>query len=103
MIWMFKMNEVFWGDKPEVNEHYLFDTDDVNLDFTRYDISLYFATADYFILSDSNDRDIYRLYYVGTNLNPSRLTLSNDSEYYNIIREYYLNKRRDNKLKEILE
>ena len=24
MIWLFKIDEVFWNNKPKVNEHYMF-------------------------------------------------------------------------------
>ena len=101
MIWMFKMNEVFWGDKPKVNEHYLFDTDDINFDVNMYDISLYFATSNYFILNESNDEEIYHLQFVGTNINPVRVLVQSNSVYYDSISEYYISKKRDNKLKDI--
>lgn len=101
MIWLFKMDEVFWGANPTVDEHYLFDTNDISFDITRYDISLYFATAEYFILSESNDEEIYLLKYNGTDLNPGRLLVAVGSIYYTIIREFYMSKKRDNKLKEI--
>ena len=101
MIWLFKMDEVFWGAKPTVDEHYLFHTDDINFDITRYSISLYFATAYYFVLSESDDKSVYRLHYDGTDMNPPRWTLPIDSEYYTIIREFYMSNKRDNKLKEI--
>ncbi len=101
MIWLFKMDEVFFGDKPVVDEHYLFDTTDISFDITRYDISLYFATAEYFILSESNDKEIYLLQYNGTNNNPPRISLSSESKHYSIIREFYVSKKRDNKLNDL--
>lgn len=103
MIWLFKMDEVFWGGTPEVNEHYLFDTDDINFNISNYDISLYFPTAEYFILSELNDTEIYKLSYNGGDVKPYRLSTKSEFEieYYTIIREFYMSKKRDNKLKEI--
>ena len=100
MIWLFKSNEVFWDNKPKVNEHYLFDVSDINFDITKYDISLYFATANYFILSDSND-EIYWLKYNGVNVNPIRYKLNISSEYHNMIKNFYDTERRHIKIKEI--
>lgn len=100
MIWLFKSNEVFWDNKPKVNEHYLFDVTDINFDITKYDISLYFPTANYFILSDSND-EIYWLKYNGVNVNPIRYKLNISSEYHNIIKNFYDTERRHIKIKEI--
>lgn len=101
MIWLFKSNEVFWNNKPEVNEHYLFDVSDINFDITKYDISLYFPTANYFILSDSNDDEIYWIKYNGVYFNPIRYKLDISSEYYNMIKNFYDAERRDIKIKEI--
>lgn len=101
MIWLFKMDEVFFGAKPTVDEHYLFDTDDIMFNINNYDISLYFPTAEYFILSELNDIEIYKISYNGTIEKPYRSVLSKRSEHYTIIREFYMSKKRDNKLKEI--
>lgn len=38
MIWLFKIDEVFWNNKPKVNEFYTFDVDDIHFDITEYDI-----------------------------------------------------------------
>ena len=101
MIWMFKMDEVFWNNKPKVDEHYLFDTDDINFDILNYDISLYFTTAEYYILSESNDKEIYKLSHSGSDVNPYRKLIWEGSEYYRIIREFYISRKRDNKLREL--
>jgi len=101
MIWLFKIDEVFHGNKPVVNEHYLFDTTDISFDINKYDISLYFALAEYFILSESDDEKIYLLRYDGSNINPTRLMVPSDTIYYTVIREFYISKTRDYKLKEI--
>jgi hypothetical protein len=95
------MDEVFFGAKPTVDEHYLFDTDDIMFDINNYHISLHFPTAEYFILSELNDEEIYKLSYDGSNENPYRSALSTRSTHYTIIREFYISKKRDNKLKEI--
>lgn len=100
MIWLFKSNEVFWGNKPKVNEYFLFDVNDINFDITKYDISLYFPIADYFILSDSND-EIYWLKYNGVNVNPIRYKLNISSEYHSMIKNFYDTERRHIKIKEI--
>jgi hypothetical protein len=101
MIWLFRSNEVFWGNKPKVDEYFLFDINDINFDITKYDISLYFAIADYFILSDSNDDEIYLLKYNVSNVNPIRYKLDISSEYYNMIKSFYNAEQRDRKIKEI--
>lgn len=101
MIWLFRSNEVFWGNKPKVDEYFLFDINDINFDITKYDISLYFAIADYFILSDSNDDEIYLLKYNVSNVNPIRYKLDISSEYHNIIKSFYNTELRDIKIKEL--
>lgn len=35
MIWLFKCNDVLLRDKLEVNEHYLFDEDDIDFDESK--------------------------------------------------------------------
>lgn len=100
MIWLFRSNEVFWGNKPKVNEYFLFDVNDINFDITKYDISLYFPIADYFILSDSNDDEIYLLKYV-SNGNPIRSKLDISSEYHTMIKSFYNTELRDTKIKEL--
>ncbi len=89
MIWVFKLDEVFWGNKPKVNEHYLFNVNDVNFDMTIYDISLYFATSLYFLLNE-DDKKIYYLNYQGSK-NPSRITIEEGSytDYIQTIIDYY--------------
>jgi hypothetical protein len=105
MIWLFRSNEVFWGNKPKVNEYFLFDVNDINFDITKYDISLYFPIADYFILSDSNDDEIYLLKYNVSNVNPIRYKLDPlvgiSSEYYSMIKSFYNTELRDTKIKEL--
>ena len=91
MIWLFKVDEVFWNNTPKINDYYTFDTNDVEFDITQYDISLYFSTAYYYLHSDSNIGEIYQLRYVG-NKNPMRTLVSKDSEIYNMIREFHINK-----------
>jgi hypothetical protein len=97
MIWLFKVDEVFWNNTPKINDYYTFDTNDVEFDITQYDISLYFPTADYYLHSDSNMEEIYQLNFVGMYKNPMRTLVSKDSEIYNIIREFHI-KMRDDKL-----
>jgi hypothetical protein len=91
MIWLFKVDEVFWNNTPKINDYYTFDTNNVEFDITQYDISLYFPTADYYLHSDYNMEEIYQLRYVG-NKNPMRTLVSKDNEIYNIIREFHINK-----------
>ena len=90
MIWLFRINEVFWGDKPKVNEHYNFpDVNDIEFDITLYDISLYPGLANYFLLNDTNPNEIYRLHYLGEyNNNPSRLLIDKNTDNYNAIVNY---------------
>lgn len=96
MIWLFKIDEVFWDTKPKVNDYFLFDVEDSYFDITDYDISLYFGTAHYYILNEA-DGKIYYLRYVG-NKNPDRILVEN-SETIQIIKEYY----RDKKINQILK
>ena len=91
MIWLFKVDEVFWNNTPKINNYYTFDTNDVEFDITQYDISLYFPTADYYSHSDSNMEEIYQLRYIG-NKNPMRTLVSKDNEIYNMVREFHINK-----------
>jgi len=88
MIWLFKVDEVFWNDIPKINEYYTFDTSDIEFDITQYDLSLYFATSDYYLHNDSNIEEIYKLWYVTTK-NPMRILVSKEDEIYNIIREFH--------------
>jgi hypothetical protein len=88
MIWLFKINEVFWDNKPKINEHYLIDSNDIDSNITQHGISLYFATANYFILNDCKDKEIYYLQYVG-NSNPIKVLVESSDNYYNIIQNYY--------------
>ena len=92
MIWLFKIDEVFWGNKPTVNEYYYFPNEsDIEFDINLYDISLYMGLADYYVLNDVNPDEIYRLYYSGENSNPDRLLLNKNTDYYNVISNYYVN------------
>ena len=91
MIFLFRVNEVFWDNKPKVNEYYTFDTNDIEFDISKYDISLYFGVADYYLIEDSNDHEIYYLRYVGVNSNPIRKLVSENSEMYGIVRNFYIN------------
>lgn len=92
MIWLFKIDEVFWNNKPKVNEFYTFDVDDINFDITEYYISLYMATANYFLLNDTNPDEIFSLQYSGKNSNPSRLLVDKNTDYYNVVSNYYIDK-----------
>lgn len=103
MIWLFRVDEVFWGNKPKVNKHYLFDTNDINFDITKYDISLYFATSNYFLIDESNDKEIYYLIFNSTDSNPIRRSIGNRSEFYNVVKSYYIEYMRDEKINEIIE
>ena len=97
MIYLFKVDEVFWNNTPKVNDYYTFDTNDIEFDITKYDISLYFSLADYYLHSDSNLEEIYHLRYLG-NKNPMRILVSKENEIYNIIRDFYINHK--NKVKQ---
>jgi hypothetical protein len=92
MIWLFKVDEVFWKNTPKINDYYTFDTNDVEFDITQYDISLYFPTADYYLHSDSNMEEIYHLNFVGMYKNPMRTLVSKNNEIYNVVREFHINK-----------
>lgn len=89
MVWLFKIDEVFWNNTPKVNEFYTFDVDDIHFDITGYDISLYYGLADYFLLSDSNEDDIYQLRLESINRNPIRVIIPKNTEMYSIIKEFY--------------
>jgi hypothetical protein len=93
MIWLFKIDDVFWGNKPKIDEHYVFpDINDIEFDITLYDISLYMGTANYFLLDDANPDEIYYLQYSGTNINPRRLLVGKNTDYYNAVCNYYMDK-----------
>lgn len=89
MIWLFKVDEVFWGNKPKVNEFYKFEVDDIHFDITQYDVSLYFGTASYYLLNESNDNEIYLLRFVGSYQNPIRELISEGSEICGIVNDFY--------------
>lgn len=97
MIYLFKVDEVFWNDKPKINDYFTFDTNDIEFDVTQYDIDLYFPTADYYLhyMNDAEyfltTEEIYQLRYVG-NKNPMRILVPKDNEIYNIIREFHIKK-----------
>lgn len=92
MIWLFKVDEVFWNNKPKVNTYYKFDINDIGFDITKYHISLYFGTANYYLLNESNDSEIFRLNCIGER-NPIRTLVSDTSEIYDIIKNFYINKK----------
>ena len=89
MIWLFKVDEVFWNNTPKVNEYYTFDGDDIDFDINQYDVSLYFETSNYYLLSNSNEEEIYFLSFNGVNMNPRRVLLQKDDKIYNVIRKSY--------------
>jgi hypothetical protein len=91
MIWLFKVDEVFWNNTPKVNEYYTFDGDDIDFDINQYDVSLYFETSNYYLLSNSNEEEIYFLSFNGVNMNPRRVLLQKDDKIYNVIRKSYNN------------
>ena len=105
MIWLFKLNEVFWGNKPEVNEHYLFEEEDINFDITKYDITLYFPTANYILLKSPDE--IFFLERVNSYQNPERTKVNENSPYSKCVKDYYDTKikqiTRDNKINNLLE
>jgi len=37
MIWLFKVNDVYWDNKPKVNEFYTFDVDDIHFDIPFFE------------------------------------------------------------------
>lgn len=95
MIWLFKVDEVFWKNKPKVNDYYLFKVDDINFDITQYDLPLYFELAKYYLLSDSDEDNIYQLQFKAMNKNPNRKLIPENCEIYNIIKDFYTkNKKR---------
>lgn len=100
MIWIFKVDEVFWN-KPKVDEYYRFDTDDTNFNINQYDISLYFGTTDYFLLNELNCDEVYQLRYIGGDVNPIRMKIDSESEYHNLIRNFYTSQLREDKLNEL--
>ncbi len=104
MIWLFKVNEAFWGNKPEVNEHYLFEEEDINFDITKYDITLYFATANYFLLKSPDE--IFSLERVNSYQNPNRIKLNQNTDHFKCVKDYYDTEIkqiiRDNKINDIL-
>lgn len=90
MIWLFKVNEVFWKEKPKVNECFTFDVDDIDFDINEYDISLYPSLADYYLLSDLNEDEVYQL-RMESNRNPIRVMIPKNTEMSNLIKEFYKN------------
>jgi hypothetical protein len=94
MIWLFRVDEVFGGNKPEVKEHFVFDTDDTNFDLFKYEIDMYFALANYYLVNESNDNEIYLLRFIGSHKNPVRQLISEDNEILNIIRDFYIKKHK---------
>ncbi len=98
MIWLFKVDEVFRNNEPKVNQFYLFDTDDIEFDITKYDISLYFPTSDYYLLSDLNPSEIYFVRLQDVNRNPIRLKVPDNTKIYKIITEFFIKENREIKL-----
>jgi hypothetical protein len=96
MIWLFKVDEVFWNNTPKVNEYYTFDGDDIDFDINQYGVSLYFETSNYYLLSNSNEEEIYFLSFNGVNMNPRRVLLQKDDKIYNIIKKLYNDKTVEN-------
>lgn len=96
MIWLFRVDEVFWGNKPKVKEHYLFNEDDI-----LFDISLYFGNCNYYLMSDLCDSEIYSLEFIGVNKNPQRLLLDSNLKIYDIVRKFYIQQKRDKNLNSI--
>ena len=103
MIWLFKVNEVFWNNKPEVNEHYTFDTDDINFDITKYHISLYLATSHYYLISESNDKEVYWIRSNAIDVLDGFIFVPESSEIYSVVRNYYITTMRNVKINNILE
>ena len=104
MIWMFRIDDVLWDQPLKVDDYYLFDEDDINFDITKYDISLYLATSEYFLLSESNDTDVYALMNVGSHINPKRFLVNNKSPHtYKVVKDFYITQKRLNKLKKLDE
>ena len=89
MVRLFKVDQVFYGVKSKVNDYFTFNTSNIDFDITQYQICLYFGTANYYLLNDSNDKEIYRLEFVGVNLNPRRVLIHEDSEIYDLVRNFY--------------
>ena len=96
MIWLFKCNDVLLRDKLEVNEHYLFDEDDIDFDMSKYDIPL-FSTASYYLLNESNEDELYGLQFEHIHKNPIRVLIPNSSEIYGIIKEFYKKNKNNSK------
>ena len=94
MIWLFKVEQVYWDNKPKVNEHYLFDVNDIEFDITQYEISLYSGTNDYYLIDESNDTVVYWLHFGGVDINPTRILKSEKSEIYNVVRNFYKQERK---------
>lgn len=101
MIWVFRCNEVFWKNKPKVNEYYLFDEDDINFDMSKYDISFYYPTADYYLMNDKNPDELYCLVFNGIKNNPSLVKLSQSVDTIAMINSFYDIERRNLKLEEL--
>ena len=89
MIWLFKVNEVFWENKPIV------------IDITKYDISLYFPTANYYLINESDNSLVYLLRNNHSEL--VRVLIPKEEPIYEIIREFYINKQRDIKISSIIK
>ena len=113
MIWLFKCNDVLLRDKLEVNEHYLFDEDDIDFDMSKYDIPL-FSTASYYLLNDINPDEIYLLlnpvmnkigwYNKKLKLSPSHLISEQRTLYkkrIDMIKSFYDRELRNLKLNEL--
>ena len=89
MVRLFKVDQVFNGDKSKVNQYFTFNVFNINFDITQYQISLYFGTANYYLLNDCDDKKIYILEFVGVGINPRRVLINEDSEIYDLIKIFY--------------
>lgn len=96
MIWLFKVAQTFWPNKPRVNNFYMFETDDIHFDITKYDVPLYMGTVDYYMLNDLKDNQIYKLQFKSINTNPYRIPIPQNTENYEMIKNYYIKLTNDN-------
>lgn len=48
--------------------------------------------ADYFLLNDSNEDDVYQLRFESINRNPTRVIIPTNNEIYSVIKKFYINK-----------
>jgi hypothetical protein len=103
MIWLFKIDEVFWNDKPKIDEYFWFNVDDINFDINLYEISLYFPTADYYLINDSNEEEVFKLRLDSINSNPVRILTPKNTEIYDTLKEFYSSKKNIHNIKKYNE